>query len=125
MDRERLESFLPMLPPGYRYAFEFRHKSWYDDAVFDLLRKHNVALCLSDHRDAPAPWETTARHVYLRGHGPGGGYRGSYSTRTLARWAKNVATWRSQNRDVLVYFDNDQKAAAPRDALRLMDLVHG
>jgi uncharacterized protein YecE (DUF72 family) len=31
--------------------------------------------------------------------------------------------WRSQKRDVLVYFDNDQKAAAPRDALRLMDLV--
>jgi uncharacterized protein YecE (DUF72 family) len=125
MDRERLCSFLPMLPPRCRYAFEFRHKSWYSDAIFDLLRKHDIALCLSDHQDAPAPWEITARHVYLRGHGPGGRYRDSYSTRTLARWAENIATWRTQKRDVLVYFDNDQKAAAPKDALRLMDLIDG
>ena len=48
-NRERLASFLPMLPRCYSYAFEFRHNSWYDDDVFDLLREHDVALCLSDH----------------------------------------------------------------------------
>ena len=64
-----------MLPKTRRYAFEFRDDSWYSDDVYALLHKRNVALCISDHRDAPAPWEVTASHVYLRGHGPTGAYR--------------------------------------------------
>jgi uncharacterized protein YecE (DUF72 family) len=64
-DRERLASFLKLLKRKHRYAFEFRDASWYEPAIFDLLRDHDVALCLSDHRDAPAPWEVTASHVYL------------------------------------------------------------
>ena len=56
VNRERLASFLRMLPNRYTYAFEFRHQSWYDDAIFDLLRENDVSLCLSDHHDAPAPW---------------------------------------------------------------------
>lgn len=124
-NRERLEAFIGMLPRRHRYAFEFRHKSWYSDDILDLLREHDVALCLSDHRDAPSPWEATSRLVYLRGHGPGGRYRGSYSAKTLDLWADAIATWRRQRRDVLVYFDNDQKAAAPKDALRLIERVEG
>lgn len=122
-DRERLAAFLPLLPTAYRYAFEFREASWYDDNVFDLLRDHGCTLCLSDHHDAPAPWEVTARHVYVRGHGPTGEYRGSYPDKTLRRWAHAIAEWKRQRRTVYVYFDNDQKSAAPRDALRLKEMV--
>jgi uncharacterized protein YecE (DUF72 family) len=124
-DCQRLDDFLEMLPTGYRFAFEFRDKSWYADDALDVLRAHNVSLCLSDHRDAPAPWEATATHVYVRGHGPGGHYQGSYSARTLQRWADSIAAWQRQRRGVLVYFDNDQKAAAPRDARRLTHLLRG
>jgi uncharacterized protein YecE (DUF72 family) len=123
-NHERLASFLSMLPRRYRYAFEFRHKSWYDDDILELLHSRKVALCLSDHRDAPSPWEVTAPLVYVRGHGPGGEYRGSYSARTLRRWANDISAWQSQGRTVVVYFDNDQKAAAPKDALRLLKLVN-
>ncbi len=122
-NRARLESFLEMLPQRHRYAFEFRHKSWYEDDIFGILRRHDVALCLSDHGDAPAPWETTARHVYVRGHGPGGRYRGSYPAKTLRRWADAIAAWKREKREVLVYFDNDQKAAAPKDAQRLIAMI--
>jgi len=52
-NRERLAAFLHMLPRCYPYAFEFRHKSWYDDDIYQLLRAHDVALCISDHHDAP------------------------------------------------------------------------
>ena len=109
-----------MLPNDYRYAFEFRDPAWYENEVLRTLAEHDVALCISDHHDAPAPFEVTAGHVYLRGHGPGGKYRGSYPNKTLDRWAEYVKKWRRQGRDVFVYFDNDQKAAAPRDAVRLM-----
>ena len=122
-NRERLALFLDMLPPRHLYAFEFRHRSWYKDDVLDLLRAHDVALCLSDHHDAPAPWEVTARHVYVRGHGPGGRYRDNYSDQTLRAWARHIADWRRQRRTVFVYFDNDQKSAAPTDARRLMEML--
>mgnify|MGYP000863211485 CR=1 FL=1 len=124
-DCERLRAFLHMLPHGHRYAFEFRHKSWYQDDAFELLHKHKVAFCISDHADAPAPWEVTTDLVYVRGHGPGGQYRGSYPKRTLERWADTIKKWARQRRDVLVYFDNDQKAAAPGDAERLIALLGG
>ena len=71
-DRERLARFIKMLPGRYRYAFEFRHRSWYEHAILDVLRDHDASLCLSDHHQAPAPWRVTAGHVYVRGHGPGG-----------------------------------------------------
>jgi uncharacterized protein YecE (DUF72 family) len=122
-NRERLAHFLTMLPRCYPYAFEFRHPSWYEDDILDLLREHDVSLCLSDHHDAPSPWVVTARHVYVRGHGPGGRYRDNYPDATLKAWARDVKTWTRQRRNVFVYFDNDQKSAAPADARRLGELV--
>jgi uncharacterized protein YecE (DUF72 family) len=119
-DRERLASFLKMLSRCRIYAFEFRDKSWYTDDILDLLREHDIALCLSDHRDAPSPWEVTARHVYVRGHGPGGAYKDHYSDKALRAWARDIGKWKRQRRTIFVYFDNDQKSAAPVDALRLM-----
>jgi uncharacterized protein YecE (DUF72 family) len=122
-DHERLADFLRMLPARYQYAFEFRHESWYDDNILDLLRHHDVALCLSDHHQAPAPWIPTARLVYVRGHGPDGRYEGNYSDATLRQWAASIRRWRAEHREVFVFFDNDQKSAAPRDARRLLGLM--
>jgi uncharacterized protein YecE (DUF72 family) len=122
-NRERLAAFLEMLPKRRRYVFEFRHPSWYDDAILDVLRERNVALCISDHHHAPAPWVATATHVYLRPHGPGGRYQGSYGDETFRDWARHIARWRRQGRDVFCFFDNDQKSAAPLDARRLAALA--
>lgn len=122
---QRLDSFLKMLPRHRRYAFEFRDDSWYSDEIFELLHRHDVALCFSDHADAPTPWQVTSRHIYIRDHGPSGRYRGSYSPAALHRWADAVLTWKARGCDVFVYFNNDQKAAAPADAARLIRLLHG
>jgi uncharacterized protein YecE (DUF72 family) len=121
-NRERLAAFLKMLLKKRRYAFEFRHPSWYEHDVIDLLRDNDIALCISDHHDAPAPWLITAGHVYVRGHGPGGRYRGRYSPNTLAKWARLSEDMRRRGCTVYVYFDNDQKSAAPMDAARLQGL---
>jgi uncharacterized protein YecE (DUF72 family) len=122
-DVDRLQAFFDMLPDQFHYAFEFRHKTWYADRVLNCLKENNIALCISDHADAPAPWQITARHVYIRGHGPSGRYHGSYPARTLVRWTRAISHWRKEKREVFVYFDNDQKAAAPKDTLRLAQLI--
>jgi uncharacterized protein YecE (DUF72 family) len=123
VNRERLADFLKILPAGHRYTFEFRHSSWYEPRILDLLREHDASLCLSDHAAAPAPWEVTASFVYVRGHGPSGRYWGSYSDETLAKWAEDIGRWREEGRAVFCYFDNDIKSAAPEDARRLVDLI--
>ncbi|HEY3792530.1 MAG TPA: DUF72 domain-containing protein [Bradyrhizobium sp.] len=122
-DNGRLAAFLDFLTPKRRYSFEFRHASWYSPSVLKLLAGRNVALCLSDHHDAPAPWRRTASFVYVRGHGPGGRYRGHYSDAVLGDWAKRIRGWKRGGYDVYVYFDNDQKSAAPADALKLRQLL--
>lgn len=120
---DRLAEFLKLLPPG-RHTVEFRHPSWYEPAVLSLLSDFDVALCVSDHHHAPAPWERTASWVYLRGHGPGGRYVGRYPDAELERWAAHIRDWRLEGRDVYAYFDNDVKSAAPLDALALKRLTN-
>jgi uncharacterized protein YecE (DUF72 family) len=119
-DDARLAVFLDRLPPG-RHTVEFRHPSWYDEGVYRLLAERDVSLCISDHHAAPSPWEITASWVYIRGHGPGGRYRGRYPPEELARWAERIGRYRAQGLDVHAYFDNDIKSAAPFDALALME----
>jgi uncharacterized protein YecE (DUF72 family) len=112
-----------MLSSKRRYSFEFRDPSWYAPRILKLLAERNISLCLSDHHDAPAPWKRTADFVYIRGHGPGGRYRGHYDDRTLTEWARRIRSWKKQGKDVYVYFDNDQKSAAPADALKLRRML--
>ena len=89
------------------------------------MRAHDAALCFSDHHQAPAPWKVTARHVYVRGHGPGGRYKGRYPEKELKSWVNSIRRWRRDGREVFVYFDNDQKIADPKDAKRLLQLLEG
>jgi uncharacterized protein YecE (DUF72 family) len=53
----------------------------------------------------------------------GGRYRDNYPDKTLRRWARDIAEWKRQQRTVFVYFDNDQKSAAPIEALRLCKML--
>jgi uncharacterized protein YecE (DUF72 family) len=125
MDADRLAAFLTMLKRSRRYVFEFRHPSWYAPRIFRLLTDANVALCISDHADAPAPWKRTADFVYVRRHGPGGRYAGHYTKSALGEWRSKIARLLARGYDVFVYFDNDQKSAAPRDAHRFAEMIAG
>jgi uncharacterized protein YecE (DUF72 family) len=120
---ERLSSFLKMLNPKRQYAFEFRHPSWYATRILRMLSEENIALCISDHADAPSPWKRTADFIYIRGHGPGGRYKGHYKPATLTEWHQKITNWRKRGYDAFVYFDNDQKSAAPLDGRRLKSML--
>jgi uncharacterized protein YecE (DUF72 family) len=119
---ERLEQFLSLLPKRHRYTFEFRETSWLCDNVYEILKRHNAAFCIYELGGFHSPFEVTADWAYIRLHGPGGKYQGSYSHPALDRWAHWIHDHRHL-RQIHVYFDNDQAAYAPRNALELKQLV--
>jgi uncharacterized protein YecE (DUF72 family) len=76
-----------------------------------------------EHAGQEVPVEVTADFVYIRLHGPYGPYQRSYSDAALRTWAKRIAAWAKEGLDVYYYFDNDDRGFAPRNALRLRELV--
>lgn len=118
---ERLDQFLTVLPAGYRYTFEFRDPSWLVQPVFEILARHNAALCVYNFNRLVSDKEITADFVYVRLHGPGGPYQGKYSAGELAEWAADIAAWTGQGRDVYCYFDNDTAGYAPQNARELIE----
>ena len=122
-DDEALRSFLDALPAGYRYVVEFRDPSWYEDAVYALLRERGVSLCLHDMRGSETPPVITGPVLYIRLHGPVRAYAGSYRRARLEHWAGVIRELAPQVESTYVYFNNDQRAYAPRNAQTLMELL--
>jgi uncharacterized protein YecE (DUF72 family) len=65
----------------------------------------------------------TTDFVYIRLHGPGGKYQGTYDNATLKAWVRRIHAWSHEGRTVWCFFDNDQAGYAAKDALRLRRLV--
>lgn len=123
INAERLENFLQILPGQFRYVFEFRNSTWYVPEIFCLLEKYNSAFCIYELAGHLSPIRVTADFIYLRLHGPGGKYQGSYSDDSLQKWALQCREWLDSGRDTYVYFDNDEKGYAASNALKLKELL--
>jgi len=124
----RLRLFLEYLGhqkilPDVQAAFEFRGPSWLAPEVLAALEKANVALCLADWPELQVDGPFTADFVYIRRHGAGGLYAGSYSRTALRREADRIRGWLDEGRSVYVYFNNDANAHAVTNALTLKELL--
>ena len=98
-DLALLHNFLELLPPDRRYAFEFRHESWFDEGTFRLLRDRDIAMCVAEQDDFKCPVVCTASWGYLRLH------RLDYTESALAEWRKCVGdqAWS----EAYVFFKHD------------------
>ena len=114
-----LESFLSTLPQGMKHVFEFRHQSWLEEKVFDILHKYNMGLCVFDMPSISCPLVATADFAYVRFHGSTGLYFSCYSDEELADWAKRLADLAPNLKALYIYFNNDAEAFAVRNALTL------
>jgi len=116
---DRLEIFLRALPRGYRHTVEFRETSWYDERVYELLRRHNVALCLHDMHGSASAKMVVGPFIYVRFHFGTKKYGGRYPDDRLDEWAEWLAARAREGLHVFAYFNNDTGGHAPRDAVRL------
>lgn len=112
-DTGLFDEFLATLPPRVSAAFEFRHVSWLDDAIYQRLADRNLALCLADTAEREAPWVVTADYGYLRLRDEG------YTERDLQSWAARVAA-ESGWREAFVYFKHEDEGKGPEFAERFI-----
>ena len=124
-----------------RHAVEIRHESFRDPDFLRLLQKYKIALVCADTNKWPRLMDVTADFIYCRLHGPAELYVSGYDVKALGFWRDRVARWAEggedkkaeriggparpykAGRDVFVFFDNDLKVRAPRDAVALMQLL--
>lgn len=103
------------------HALEFRSPTFAAPAAMDLLRRHGVACVLADTAGRwPRVDEDTGPIRYVRLHGDKELYASGYTERAIDAWAERCRSWAATGRDVFVYFDNDIKGYAPRDAMALL-----
>lgn len=116
-DLEVFDRFLETLPPRVTAAFEFRHDSWHDEAVFERLRSRNLALCIADSETRSTPVVRTADYAYLRLRDEG------YQDDDLVRWAGVVRQLAAETREVFAYFKHEDEGKGPEFAERLISLL--
>lgn len=118
-DLKVLADFLASLPPAAPAAFEFRHASWHDESVWELLRSREKALCVADTDTLSTPVVTTASFGYFRLRDEG------YTEGDIARWADTIAGVAERCPTIYVYFKHEEQGKGPEFAKKLIDLLAG
>ena len=135
----RLGCFLFQLPPSFRYSaaalkrivtqldpnqrnvVEFRHRSWWNDRVFDSFRDAGVTFCSTSGPRLPDELVKTSDDVYIRFHGTTRWYRHDYTKDELRVWVDRIA--QSGAKRVWAYFNNDREGYAIKNARMLLRMI--
>lgn len=124
---KRLEEFLSRLPEGYEFAIEFRHKSWVNEKVFDVLSAYGVAYVIVDEPLLPSIIRiTTNKFAYIRFHGRGKKvwYYYDYKREELEKWAKTIRKEiETKVHKLYIYFNNHFRAFAPKNAKEFIEIL--
>lgn len=113
-DSERLERFLEALPKVIRAAFEFRNPSWFEERTYNVLRKHNAALCLAENEKLETPHVLTADFAYLRLRKP------DYSEAELADIRARVESYLGSGQSTFAIFKHEESPAGALNAEKLL-----
>jgi uncharacterized protein YecE (DUF72 family) len=113
-DRPLLEDFLALRPAAFLFAFEVRHASWYTDETYEVLRRHQTALVLSETDKQTPPEVITAGFTYARLR------LENYTAKQITAWRKRFNTWLGEGVDVYAYFKHEDAGKAPAYAHQLI-----
>lgn len=91
----------------WKLAVEFRDRSWYTDAVYQVLEQHRACIVQHDMPKAFTPQiDMDVDFRYLRFHGEKGDYRGGYSREFLEDHAEFIRHQMAEGKTIYAYFNN-------------------
>lgn len=113
-DGERLDRFLDLVPRTTKVALEFRHPSWFEEDVYDVLRAHGAALCVADTDEDVGPLVPTTDWGYLRLR------REGYDAAALQDWKTRIEqpSWT----EAWTFFKHEDEGTGPALASRFLAL---
>jgi uncharacterized protein YecE (DUF72 family) len=115
-DLQLFADFLKLLPGIFRYVIEFRHPSWLNDDVYQLLRSHNIALCVTEgDEELSTPDIQTADFSYFRFRRP------EYPRERIEELATHFSS--SPLAANYAYFKHEETAAGAHFAVELLKAV--
>lgn len=115
-DTTLLAEYIGQLPAGMRYAFEFRHTSWLVDEIYDVLRRHNISLCVAESEKLEVPEVITADFVYYRLRKP------EYSPAELHDMADRSRELVRGGRDLFLVFKHEENPSGALYAETILGL---
>jgi len=108
----------------FHFSLEARHAGWSEPAAVRLLERYNIGWVIAESGMRFASAEIlTARHIYLRFHGPDGSYATAYEKKALATYAKKSRKWMNQGYSVWAFFNNDLNGYAVVNAKTFKELT--
>ncbi|RLC40298.1 MAG: DUF72 domain-containing protein [Candidatus Nealsonbacteria bacterium] len=126
---KRLENFLKdirnkiAMAELLRIAMEFREKTWYNQKIYNLLKRYNVAWVIADSPRYPRADEVTADFIYIRMHGSQTMFSSKYTKKELSLLAEKIKKWQKQEIDIYCYFNNDLHGYAIENARELLGFL--
>lgn len=123
-DKEKLENFARACGGEYANVIEFRHKSWFNEECYDVLREYKLTFCmLSTADDLPEIPLQIGHTAYLRFHGKDKKqkYRYYYSKAELQEWAEKIRELNPHR--IFIYFNNDYDGNAIKNARELEGML--
>lgn len=114
-DVARLQDFLAHVPRTWHAAFEFRHASWFDDEIDEMLSAHDIPLVAAEDDDDATPFRSTASWGYLRLR------RTQYDDHALATWMQRVKSQAWKQAFIFLKHDEEGKTG-PEAAEKLLKL---
>ena len=115
-DAALLRDYLTLLPADARYAFEFRHASWLNDEIYDVLRARNISLCVAESEKLEIPEVITADFVYYRLRKP------DYTADDIAAIGARSKELLATGRDLYLMFKHEE---TPEGALNAETILKG
>jgi uncharacterized protein YecE (DUF72 family) len=119
---ETLELILNTLDTSFVNVLEFRHASWWQQKVLNVLKQHGITFCSISYPSLPEEVYKTSPAVYYRFHGVPELYRSSYSDTALKDVHDSIKRLRGVT-DVYIYFNNTTEVVAVYNAKTLQELA--
>ncbi|MGF7117634.1 uncharacterized protein YecE (DUF72 family) [Methanobacterium oryzae] len=122
-DIDFLKNAIKQLDLSKNNVIEFRHQSWWNGEVYDILKENNVTFCSVSAYDFPDDLINTSENIYVRFHGVmPERYHYFYSKKELQDWAAKINDLNKKN--IFCYFNNDYTANAPRNSQMLQKILN-
>jgi uncharacterized protein YecE (DUF72 family) len=135
---DKLHKFLFQMPPSFHFTaenlellnniewednsvIEFRHSSWWNKDVKELLQNKRCSFCNVDYPGLQVDFMNTTSDFYLRLHGSPDLFKSSYSPAQLEDFYEKMP--RGFN-SYTIYFNNTYYDAAYKNASELIEIIN-